>query len=288
MAIDSGLRKDITEFLITLPMLQSKEGRQATLLSAGLQEALPHIDLSGTPYEFVARLIERLETYTTLSDGQFALICLLQEIGNQLGQDHQETLNSWCQQLQSQLKPRPIAVLKSQRPITYLAPFQAPPLPQHFVPRPEVTDTLKARLLKDELTNPGILVVSAIHGLGGIGKSTLAAALTYDKDVRERFPDGILWATLGQQPETLSLISGWIHEIRDYDFRPTTIEAASAHLRTLLQDKVSGIVELIRFMQQFDLGSGDYVKDREAWQKDYTVDSFAAAIQDYQKQTARQ
>ncbi|MCP4397649.1 MAG: hypothetical protein GY801_10170 [bacterium] len=165
------------------------------------------------------------------------MICFLQEIGNQLGHDRREVSHTFCKQLQTQLKPRPIAALKSQRPISYLAPFQAPPLPQHFVPRPEVTDALKERLLNNEAITPGILVVSAIHGLGGIGKSTLAAALTYDKDVQERFPDGILWATLGQQPEILSLISGWIHEMRDYDFRPTTIEAASAHLRTLLQDK---------------------------------------------------
>ncbi|MCP4397648.1 MAG: hypothetical protein GY801_10165 [bacterium] len=47
MAMDSGLRQEITAFLIELPSMQSKEGRQATLLSAGLQEASPHIDLSG-------------------------------------------------------------------------------------------------------------------------------------------------------------------------------------------------------------------------------------------------
>lgn len=103
----------------------------------------------------------------------------------------------------------------SGRPSLYLAPFHAPPLPGHLVPRPEVTETLKARLLNTNTANPGILVVSAIHGLGGIGKSTLAAALARDQDIQQRFPDGILWHTLGQQPEILSMLSAWIQTMRD-------------------------------------------------------------------------
>ena len=85
-------------------------------------------------------------------------------------------------------------------------------------------------------------MVSAIHGLGGIGKSTLAAALCYSPDVQARFPDGILWATLGQQPEQLPLLSAWIQALGDYQFRPTTVEAASTHLRTLLHDKAALLV----------------------------------------------
>jgi hypothetical protein len=120
---------------------------------------------------------------------------------------------------------------------TYYAPFQAPPLPEYFVDRPEVTDALKLRMLNQEAAAPGVLVVSAIHGLGGIGKSTLATDLVYDLDVQERFPDGILWATLGQIPDIFSLLSGWIQAMGDFDFRPTTQETASAHLRSILQRK---------------------------------------------------
>jgi hypothetical protein len=63
----------------------------------------------------------------------------------------------------------------------------------------------------------------------------------------------------------------------DYQIRVMGFQALQKEL---------GIVGLIRFMQQFDLGSGDYVKDREAWQKDYTVDTLAAAIQDYHQQSS--
>ncbi|MCP4544324.1 MAG: hypothetical protein GY832_45010 [Chloroflexi bacterium] len=120
--------------------------------------------------------------------------------------------------------------------------FQAPPLPGHFVERLEVSEGLKARLLAEEVTAPGVLVVSAIHGLGGIGKSVLAAALAHDPEVQERFPDGVLWVTLGQEPDLLSLLSGWVRALGDYGFHPTTVEVASAHLRTLLHDKAALLV----------------------------------------------
>lgn len=114
---------------------------------------------------------------------------------------------------------------------------QAPPLPLHFVPRPEIMEQAKHRLLSGINPSPGRLNVSALLGLGGIGKSTIAAALAYDPDVRHRFEDGILWATVGQQPDLLHLLSNWIQTLGDYDYRPTSIEAASNHLKNLLQHK---------------------------------------------------
>ncbi|WP_237048875.1 NB-ARC domain-containing protein, partial [Moorena bouillonii] len=85
-------------------------------------------------------------------------------------------------------------------------------------------------------------MVSAIYGLGGIGKSTLAAALAYDPEVQSHFPDGIFWATLGQQPDILSFLSTWIQALRDYDFKPINIDSASLQLRTLLSDKKALLV----------------------------------------------
>ncbi|MEH2278652.1 MAG: NB-ARC domain-containing protein [Nostoc sp.] len=117
-----------------------------------------------------------------------------------------------------------------------LRPFQAPPLPTYYVNRPEYSQDLKARLLTDS-SDVRTLVVTAIHGLGSVGKSTLATALARDQEIQAHFCDGILWATLGQQPNLLTLLSGWVQALGDYNFKATSTEAASNQLRTLLYDK---------------------------------------------------
>ena len=115
-------------------------------------------------------------------------------------------------------------------------PLQMPPLPDHFVERPKYQQAVK-ELLLCEGTKVGTLVVSAIYGLGGIGKSVLASKLAHDEEIQTRFCDGILWSTLGQSPDILPLLSDWIQALGDYDYKPTSIEGASNQLRTLLHDK---------------------------------------------------
>ncbi|MBD2465716.1 hypothetical protein H6G89_32530 [Oscillatoria sp. FACHB-1407] len=115
-------------------------------------------------------------------------------------------------------------------------PFQALPLPKDYIDRPDVRQAIKA-LLVNAAPIAGTLVVSAIYGLGGIGKSVLASALAHDAEIQARFSDGVLWATLGQNPDLLSFLFNWIQSLGDRDYKPTTPEAASEHLRTLLYDK---------------------------------------------------
>ena len=43
-----------------------------------------------------------------------------------------------------------------------------------------------------------------VHGMGGIGKTVLAAALAHDPAFRAAFPDGIFWLTISQTPDFLS------------------------------------------------------------------------------------
>jgi transcriptional regulator with XRE-family HTH domain len=49
----------------------------------------------------------------------------------------------------------------------------------------------------------------ALHGLPGVGKTMLASILAHDRDIRNVFPDGILWAGLGPTPNITGLLSHW-------------------------------------------------------------------------------
>ena len=111
--------------------------------------------------------------------------------------------------------------------------FQALPLPGYFVDRPGVSQDLKKRLLSNSET----LVFSAIYGSEGIGKTFLAQALAHDPEVQEHFCDGILWVTLGKQPNLLSLLQDWIVSLDDCNFQLTNVKAASIHLKSLLSNK---------------------------------------------------
>ncbi|MHC5854060.1 NB-ARC domain-containing protein [Nostoc sp.] len=119
---------------------------------------------------------------------------------------------------------------------------QAPFLPQYFVERPKHQQAVKNLLLSPEANRPGTLVIRAIYGLGGIGKSTLAAALAHDPQVQKHFPDGILWVTLGQNPDLLPLLSNWIQRLGKDHLKPVTEKDASMHLQTLLYDKKALLV----------------------------------------------
>src|SRR5580765_6979496 len=81
-------------------------------------------------------------------------------------------------------------------------PFMAPDRPPHFVERPKEFGELKSLLLRGDHKEP-VAITTALRGGGGFGKTTLAAALCHDDDIIENFDDGILWVTLGQQPNLI-------------------------------------------------------------------------------------
>ena len=84
-------------------------------------------------------------------------------------------------------------------------PFMAPDLPENFVERPEEFGQLKNLLLSNDRREP-VAITTALSGAGGFGKTTLAIALCHDEDIVQNFDDGILWVTLGQNPNVMSAL----------------------------------------------------------------------------------
>jgi WD40 repeat protein len=79
--------------------------------------------------------------------------------------------------------------------------FAVPSLPPHFLGRPELMRRVRDALLVD-LQKPQVITSAdakvGMQGMGGIGKSVLAAALARNREVRQSYPDGIVWIACGQ------------------------------------------------------------------------------------------
>jgi len=71
----------------------------------------------------------------------------------------------------------------------------------HYVARPEYLEKLKRSVLAD-VTEPTVITsalqTTALQGMGGIGKSVLAAAFGRACFTRRSFTDGVIWLTFGR------------------------------------------------------------------------------------------
>jgi len=78
--------------------------------------------------------------------------------------------------------------------VTYLT---APPRVANYVERPEALRALRDALFAEDQRQP--IALTALAGMGGIGKTVLAKALTEDEVVQRAFPDGVVWVTAGKE-----------------------------------------------------------------------------------------
>jgi hypothetical protein len=112
----------------------------------------------------------------------------------------------------------------------------APPLPSLLVGREEDLEKLKKRF---GVWDPGYRqLLTVVRGWPGVGKTTLVTALAYDEQVLKAFPDGILWASVGENPDPFSRLAAWGHTLGVSDVgRAKTLEDAIAMLRAILRNK---------------------------------------------------
>src|ERR1051326_3737504 len=109
------------------------------------------------------------------------------------------------------MQPEDLGLMKALVALPELsrAPILDPTVPipssvSPFVGRDALLAQIK-RLLSTQLTKE----VVALHGLPGVGKTTLAAHLALDQHLRAHFVDGVLWAGLGPRSEVTSHILRW-------------------------------------------------------------------------------
>lgn len=124
-------------------------------------------------------------------------------------------------------------------------PIGIKPLPQGFLNREGAFKEAQQAIMADAI-NPTVISAPAravaVYGMGGVGKSTLAASLALDCRVRRHFRDGILWIEVGQTPTIESLqASIGVHfgDSRD-NYRDARDGALS--LSRILADKAALIV----------------------------------------------
>jgi tetratricopeptide (TPR) repeat protein/transcriptional regulator with XRE-family HTH domain len=73
-----------------------------------------------------------------------------------------------------------------------------------LIGRDKLLCSLKRRLCSNRHT-----VYIALHGLPGVGKTTLAVTLAHDHEILTHFHDGVFWARVGPKPDMLGSLSKW-------------------------------------------------------------------------------
>jgi WD40 repeat protein len=83
--------------------------------------------------------------------------------------------------------------------------YNVPPRAPGFVARPALTRSIVDALLGAAGGAPGASTL--VQGPGGFGKTTLAIDVCHRAEVVDAFPDGLLWVTLGEQPDMAGKLS---------------------------------------------------------------------------------
>ncbi|GAB4523368.1 MAG: hypothetical protein OHK0046_36970 [Anaerolineae bacterium] len=124
------------------------------------------------------------------------------------------------------------------QPLAHL--YGVPALPTWYINR---TQEIEAGIeyIRSYLANPQKISVTqqivTLHGMGGAGKSTLAAALAQDCRTRRTYSDGIFWLNIGKNPNIAlrmnSIGAAFGDQVDDY----TDLDSAKVHLSQVLANR---------------------------------------------------
>jgi WD40 repeat protein len=124
--------------------------------------------------------------------------------------------------------------------------WEVPELPPHYLVRANDVEQLERTLLEPGGGAVGITGMGqsshrgadkhGLYGMGGLGKSVLAAAIARQLTIRERFPDGIVWISMGQTPQ-LALLQAQLCRALGHAEVFDSISDGTRRLRELAADQ---------------------------------------------------
>jgi len=132
-------------------------------------------------------------------------------------------------------------------PVPPLGPFLTalPTLPPHFLPRRDEIARLGETVLAD-VQQPTVIKsarqTTALQGMGGVGKTVTAAAFVRATETRRAFTDGVIWLTIGQNPDPSSNMKLVGLAFGDDPVNYVDLDTAKARLPGVISDKVCLIV----------------------------------------------
>jgi WD40 repeat protein len=239
------------------------EGRGRVVLTASSKVQQAFEGEPGRPSLFTRHLVHGLDTGEADldGDGHIAVEELYRYAHTQVSQERPgQTPQLWAYAVEGH-----VLLARSRRgPRTYSPPdvapagsqhgvpppkgpgrlWNVPELPPHFLPRPEQLQAVKDAVLAELPTKVAITGAGwvGLQGMGGIGKSVLAAALVRDEQVRQAFPDGVFWLTIGQTPALVALQNQLAHELGDPGMVFDNPQDGKACLRGLLAGRACLLV----------------------------------------------
>ncbi|MCI0710076.1 MAG: NB-ARC domain-containing protein [Chloroflexi bacterium] len=134
-------------------------------------------------------------------------------------------------QLYENIKNNQAGPLPLEQPVPNQISSSLPPLPSLVIGRDEALQDIRQRL---DVVRP----VTVIQGWPGVGKSTLLGAIAHDREVAGQFPDGVLWASLGEAPDIPGELNLWADALSlSEPGRARGADEISALIRAMLRDK---------------------------------------------------
>ncbi|HEX3784636.1 MAG TPA: BTAD domain-containing putative transcriptional regulator [Pseudonocardiaceae bacterium] len=159
-------------------------------------------------------------------------------LNNELGIDPNPALRDLHQQI---LTTDPTLAVVAEPAVTSPVPRQLPAAPRSFTGRAHELDSITA-VMDARAAPASTVIISAIGGTGGIGKTWLA--LHWAHQNLDRFPDGQLFVNLhgfdpsGKPTTSSDAIRGFLDALGvDPSTVPTSLDAQTALYRSLVADK---------------------------------------------------